>query len=162
MRPGATAAAGGNDVDAEACLRAPGGVSSAVVRSEQLDVLVTFPPVRFVLDAVVGEVHLFIEVREVVLACGVADLVLVAARSAVAVWPVAVVVLEELLILAFQVLLEDDAADFEVAMLVSEPGFLLPVRCVKIRVVVDLPGATDADMVSLRPCAALLQGMRVE
>ncbi len=38
------------------------------MRREQLDVLVVFAPVDLVLDAVVGEVHLAIEVRQVVLA----------------------------------------------------------------------------------------------
>ena len=104
-----------DDVDAEAGLRAAGGVSAAVVRREQLDVLVMFPAIDLVLDAVVGEMHLAIEVRQVVLARPVADLVLVAAGSAVAVRAVAVVVLQELLVLALQVLLEDDASDLEVS-----------------------------------------------
>jgi hypothetical protein len=60
-------------------------VSAAIVRCEQLDVLVAFATVDLVLDAIVGEVHLAIEVRQVVLACPVADLVLAAVRSSVAV-----------------------------------------------------------------------------
>ena len=92
MRRGTTAAtAGSDDVDAEAGLRAAGGVSAPVVRREQLDVLVAFASIDLVLDAVVGEVHLAVEVRQVVLARPVADLVLVAAGSAVAVGAVAVV-----------------------------------------------------------------------
>ena len=94
---------------------------------KQLDVLVAFPPIDLVLDAVVGEVHLAVEVRQVVFARPVADLVLVAIRPAVAVGAVSVVFLQELLVLALQVLLEDDAPDVDVAMLVSETGFLLAV-----------------------------------
>ena len=84
-------------VDPEAGLRAADGVSAAVVRREQLDVLVAFPPIHLVLDAVVGEVHLAVEVRQVVFACPLADLVLVAIRSAVAVGAIAVVLLQEFL-----------------------------------------------------------------
>ena len=86
MRPGATAAtAGADDVDPEAGLGVAGGMGAAVVLREQLDVLVVFAPVDLVLDAVVGEVDLAVEVRQVVFARPVADLVLVAVRSAVAV-----------------------------------------------------------------------------
>ena len=69
---------------------------------EQLDVLVVFAAIDLVLDAVVREVHLAIEVRQVVLARPVADLVVVAVGSSVAVGSVAVVVLQELLVLALR------------------------------------------------------------
>ena len=114
-----------------------GGMSAAVVRREQLDVLVVLAAVDLVLDAVVGEVHLAVEVRQIVFARPVADLVLVAIRSSVAVGATAVVLLQELLVLALQVLLEDDASDLEVAVLVSETGFFLSKRRVEIRVVVE-------------------------
>jgi hypothetical protein len=55
------------------------------VRREQLDVLVVVAAVDLVLDAVVREMHLAIEVRQVVVVCPVADLVVVAVRSSVAV-----------------------------------------------------------------------------
>ena len=106
-------------------MRAAGGVSAAVVRREQLDVLVAFAPIDLVLDAVVGKVHLAVEVRQVVFARPVADLLLVAVRSAVAVGAVAVVLLQELLVLALQVLFEDDASDVEAAVLVSETCLFL-------------------------------------
>ena len=80
-----------------------------------------------------------LEVRQIVLARPVSDLVLVAARPAVAVRPVAVVVLQKLLVLALQVLLEEDASDLKVRVLVSKTGLLLSKRRVEIRVVVDLP-----------------------
>lgn len=99
------------------------------MRREQLDVVVLFTAVSLVLDAVVREVHLAVEVRQVVLARPVADLVVAAIGSSVAVGAIAVVVLRELLVFALQVLLEDDAADLEiVAMLVAQAGFLLAVR----------------------------------
>ena len=69
---------------------------------------------------------------------------LVAVRTAVAVGASAVVFLQELLVLALQVLVEDDAPDLEPAVLVPEPGLLLAVRRVEVRVVVDLTLTTDA------------------
>ena len=89
--------------------------------------------VDLVLDAVVREMHLAIEVRQVVLARPVADLVVAAVWSSVDVCAVSVVVLQELLVLALEILLEDDAADLEIRMLVSEAGFLLAERRVRPR-----------------------------
>jgi hypothetical protein len=116
-------------------------VGAAIVRREQFDVLVKLPAIHLVLDSVVGKVNLVIEVRQIVLARPFTDVVLVAARPAVAVRSVAVVVLQELLVLALQVLFEDDAADLKVRVLVSKASFFLSKRCVEIRVVVDLPRA---------------------
>jgi hypothetical protein len=107
-------------------------------------------------------VHLAIEVRQVVLARPVADLVLAAVGSSVAVRSVAVVVLQELLVLAFEILLEDDAADLEIRMLLSEAAFLLAERRVETRIVIDLTGATNASVKCLLGLAVPLQGVRVE
>ena len=74
-------------------------MSAAVVRREQLHVLMAFASIDLVFDAVVGEVHPAVKVRQVVLARPVADLVLAAIRSSVTVGAVAVVVLQELLVL---------------------------------------------------------------
>ena len=111
---------------------------AAIVGREQLDVLMELPAIDLVLDAVVREVHVVVEVRQIVLARPVTDLVLVAARPAVAVRSVAVVILEELLVLALQVLLENDASNLEVRLLVSKASLFLSKRRVEIRVVVDL------------------------
>lgn len=129
-------------------------MSAVVVRREQLDVLVAFAAVNLVLDAVVGEVRLAIEVRLVMLARPVADFVVAPSGSSVAVGAVAVGFLQELLVLALQVLLEDDAADFEVPMLVSQAGFLLAVRRVEICIGADLAEATDARVARLRRAAS--------
>jgi hypothetical protein len=107
-------------------------------------------------------VHLVIEVRQVVLARPVADLVLAAIGPAVAVRTVAVVVLQELLVPTFEVLLEDDAADPEIRMLVSEAGFLLAECRVEIRIVVDLAGATDASVERLLVPTVPLHGVQPE
>ena len=94
-------------------------MSAAVVRREQLDVLMVLTAVDLVLDAVIREMHLAIEVRQVVLARPVADLVVGAVRSSVGVCSASVMVLQEFLVLPPEVLLEDDAADLEIRMLVS-------------------------------------------
>jgi hypothetical protein len=75
---------------------------------------------------------------------------------------VAVVVLQEILVLAFEILLEDDAADLEIRMLVSEADFLLAERRVEIRIVVDLAGATDASVERLRGLAVPVQAVRIQ
>jgi hypothetical protein len=140
MRSRATAATTrSDDVDPEAGLPAAGRVCAAVVGREEFDVLVKFTPVDLVLDSVVGKMHMVVEVRQIMLACPVTDLVLVAAGPAVTVRSVAVVVLEELLVLALQVLLEDDASNLEVRVLVSKTDFFLTKRRVEIRVVVEFP-----------------------
>jgi hypothetical protein len=83
MRSRTTAAtAGGDDVDPKASLPAAGGVSAAVMRPEEFDVLVKFPAGDLVLDSVVREMHVVVEVRQIVIARPVADLVLIAAGSA--------------------------------------------------------------------------------
>ena len=72
----------GDHVDAEASLYAAGGMSAAVVRCEEFDVLVKLPAIDLILDSVVGKVNLVVEVRQIVIARPVTDLVLVAAGSA--------------------------------------------------------------------------------
>ena len=103
MRRGTTAApTGSDDVDPKAGLGAAGGVSAAVVRRKELDVLVKLSAIELVLDSVVGEMNLVVEVRQIVLARPVTDLVLVATRSAVAVGATAVGLLQELLVPRFR------------------------------------------------------------
>ena len=97
-----------------------GGMGAAVVRRKELDVLVKLSAIELVLDSVVGEMNLVVEVRQIVFARPVTDLVLVATRSAVAVRATAVGLLQELLVLALQVLFEDDASDLKVR--VSSPS----------------------------------------
>ncbi len=132
-------------------------MGAAVVLREQLDVLVLLTPVHFVLDAVVGEVDLLIEVRQVMFARPLANLVLVAVGAAIAVGTSAVVLLEELLVLALQVLFEDDTPNLEPVVLVSKPGFLLAVRRVEVGVVVDLALAADAGVERLSGLAVSVQ-----
>ena len=103
-----------------------------------------FAPVDLVLDAVVREVDLAVEVRQVVLARPLADLVVVPVRAAVAVAASPIVFLQELLILALQIVVEDDAPNLEPAVIITESGLLLAVGRVEIGVVAELTLATDA------------------
>src|SRR4051812_21200688 len=117
--PGATATTARCDhVDAETGPCAAGGVSAAVVRRKELDVLVKLSAIELVLDSVVGEMNLVVEVGQIMFARPATDLVLVAAGSAVASGAVAVGLLQKRLVLALEVLFEDDASDLEVRVLV--------------------------------------------
>ena len=77
------------------------------MRRKELDVLVKLSTIELVLDSVVGEMNLVVEVRQIVFARPVTDLVLVATRSGVAVGATAVGLLQELLVLALQVLFKE-------------------------------------------------------
>jgi hypothetical protein len=132
------------------------------VRRKELDVLVKLSAIELVLDSVVGKMNLVVEVRQIVFARPVTDLVLVATRAAVAVGATAVGLLQELLVLALQVLFEDDASDLKVRVAVSETDLFLSKRRVEIRVVVDLPGAADASVEHLGRLTVSLQRVRIE
>jgi hypothetical protein len=82
--------------------------------------------------------------------------------DAIGVGAIAVGLLQEFLVLAFQILFEDDAPDLEVGVLVSKASFFLWKRRVEIRVVVDLPRATDASVEGLGRLMVSLQRVRVE
>ena len=79
------------------------------MRRKKLDVLVKLSAIELILDSVVGEMNLIVEVRQIVFTRPATDLVLVATRAAVAVGATAVGLLQELLVIALQVLFKDDA-----------------------------------------------------
>jgi len=81
-------------------------------------------------------------------------------RSTITVGLVAVVLLQELLVFALQLLLVDDAPDVEAAVLVSEACLLLAVRRVEVRIVIDFAGATDAGIERLRGLVLAIQRVR--
>jgi hypothetical protein len=131
-------------VETESCTRSAGGMTAAVVLREHLHVLVAFAAIDLVLDAKVGEVDAIIEVRQFVVLRPSADLFLVAVRPPVTIGPVAVVVLEELLVLPLEVLFQDDTADLDVSVLLSETRFLLAIRGVQVGVMIELARAVHA------------------
>ena len=133
MAAATTAAA----VTRESGSRAIGGVGAAVVLGEDLDILAAVATFEFVLDPEVREVHAVIEVREVVFAGPFFDLMWVPIRAPVTVRPTAIVFLEKTLVLALEVLLEDDAVNlrtlFAETLLRVEVGAIGEASCVNSR-----------------------------
>jgi hypothetical protein len=75
-------------------------------------IAVIVPPVELlVFDAQVGEVHLLIEVREVVLARPLLDLLLVAIGAPIAVAATAVALVQPPLVVTLEFVVEDDSLD---------------------------------------------------
>lgn len=93
----------------------PEHVRAPVVRRHDLDIEHVILSVYVVLDAQVGKLHVALVVaRQVVLPCPVLNLQRVPVRPAIAVVAVAIALLQELLVLRFQLVLEDDAMDVRV------------------------------------------------
>jgi hypothetical protein len=87
-------------------------VGASIVRRHDLDVQRVVASIDVVLDAHVGKLDVSLVVaRQVVLSRPVLDLERIAVGPAIAVVTIAIPFLQELLILAFQVVLEDDAVD---------------------------------------------------
>jgi hypothetical protein len=98
--------------------------------------------------------------RQIVLPRPVLDLQRVAVRPAIAVVTIAVALLQELLILAFQVVLEDDAVN--VRPLVTETVGFLRVGPIKLRIVFQLAWLLDAIMERLTLARVLVLAARFE
>lgn len=137
-------------------------MGAAIVLREQLDVFVTLATLHLVLDTEVGELHPFVDIRQVAILCPTTDLLLVAVRSAIAVRPVAVPLLKELLVFPLQILFEDDAADLDGLVFHAEPRFLLAICCVEVGIVVDLAGAAHARVERLWIALVWLSAVGVE
>ena len=84
--------------------------------------------------------HPVVEVRQLVILRPPADFCLVSIRSSVAVGPVTVALLQEFLILPLQILFEDDAADLNVVVLLSDPRFFFAVGGIQVGIVFELAG----------------------
>jgi hypothetical protein len=86
-------------------------VRAAVVRRHDFHVEVSVLTVELVLNADVGKMHPVVEVRQVVLACPLLDLAVVAIGPPITVRAVAIPLLKELLALPLQLAFEDHATD---------------------------------------------------
>ena len=87
-------------------------MGAAVVRGHDLDVLVPTPAIAiFVLDARIGKVHMPVVVRQFVLPRPSRDLLRLAIGPAVAVLLATVALVEKTLVVALQLVVENDAAD---------------------------------------------------
>jgi hypothetical protein len=92
-------------------------MGAAIVWGDDLDVLALPAAIRLlVLDADVGEMDLVIEVRQVVLVRPFANLIRRSIRMAVVVVVVLVSLVEPALVLALQLVVEDDALDVRTAV----------------------------------------------
>jgi hypothetical protein len=124
-------------------------MGAAIVRRDDLDVLALPTSVRLlVLDADVGEVDLVIEVRQVVLVRPFANLIRRSIRMAVVVVMVLVALVEPTLVLALQLVVEDDALDVRTA--VQETVLGLFVRALDLEVVFEFAFAPEARVERLR------------
>src|SRR6185436_19262701 len=96
--------------EARACLG--GGVCTAIVRRRDLDVLSVAAPVRpLVLDAKVRKLHALFEHGQLAFPGPLRDLVACPRRASVAVLPVTIPLLQEALVVALELVVEDDACD---------------------------------------------------
>jgi len=87
-------------------------MGATVMLRRDLDVVVIPPAVRFlVLDARIREVHLVIEVRKLVLERPDADLLVGPIWVSVVIVPVAVPLVKPLLVVALELVIEDDSID---------------------------------------------------
>ena len=114
----------GGEVEAESGTGFCCAVGASVVRRHHLDVERVIAAIDVVLDPDVWELDMpLVVARQVVLPRPVLDLQRIAVRPAVAVVAVSIALLQELLILALQVVLEDDAVDVR-AFVAQALGFL--------------------------------------
>ena len=102
-------------------------------------------PVEFlVFDPQVGKVHLLVEVRQLVFERPPRDLRLVAIGMAVVVIALTIALVQPPLIIAFELVVEDDALDARAAG--AQPLRHVEVRLVDLRVVFDLARAFEASV----------------
>jgi len=118
-------------------------VGAAVMFRRDLDVVVVPMAVWFlVLDACIGEVHLVIEVRQLVFERPVPNLFVSPIRVSVVIIAVAVPLMQPLLVVALELMIEDDAIDARAAL---REALCRPfVRAIDLQVVLKLSFAFQA------------------
>jgi hypothetical protein len=116
---------------------------ASIVRRHHLDVERAIATVDVVLNPDVWELHMSLVVaRQVVLQGPGSDLFRLAIRPAVTVAPVAIPLLEKLLILGLEFVLQDDAVN--VRAVVAQPLGFFEIGAIDLGVVLQLPGLLDA------------------
>src|SRR5713101_8983130 len=96
----------------EARARRRGCVAAPIVEGDDLDILVIPPAIGvFVLDAQVRDMHLVIEVRQVVFVRPFLDLVRITIGPAICIIVVSISFVQPLLVLALELVVEDDMVD---------------------------------------------------
>src|SRR5262245_31969515 len=127
---------------------------ASVVDGEHLDVLMPAPAVDLVFDAQVREVHVVVEVRQVVLERPLFNLPSVAVRVSVVVVPVAIPLMEPLLVLALELVVQDDPVDAGITL--RQPLRLALVRAVDLRLMFELALFLEARVERLRRLLAAI------
>jgi hypothetical protein len=107
-------------------------------------------------------VDTIIEVRQFVVLRPSANLFLVAVRPPVTIGSVAVVVLEEVLVVPLEVLFEDDTADLDVSVLLSKTLSLIAIRGVQVGVVIEFARTVHARVKRLGLTVVALSAIGVE
>ena len=116
---------------------------TSIVRRHHLDVERVIATIDVVLDPHVRELDVALVVaRQVVLPRPILDLQRIAVRPAIAVVTIAIALLQELLVLALQIVLEDDAVD--VRSVVAQAFGFIGIGTIKLRVVLQFSGLLDA------------------
>ena len=129
------------------------------MRRHDLDVERVIACIDVVLDADVRKLDVpLVVARQVVLARPLLDLQRIAVGSAIAVVTIAIALLQELLILAFQVVLEDDAVD--IRAFVTEAFGLLPVGAIEFRVMLQFARLRYAGIEGLAIARVLVRAAR--
>ena len=147
VRPKSATSVGG-EVEAESGTGFCCAVGASVVRRHDLDVERVIASIDVVLDADVRELDVApVVAGKVVLPCPVLDLQRIAIGSTVAIVTIAIALLQELLILAFQVVLEDDAVDVRAG--VTEVFGFLGVGAIEFRVMLQFARLRDAGIEGL-------------
>jgi len=125
-------------------------VRPAIVDRQDFDAFVCPTPVELlVFDPQVGKMHLVVEVRELVLERPLFDLARVSVRVAVVVVVVSIALVQPLLVLALQLVVEDNAVDLDIAHFQTLGD--VQIRLVDLHVVFELALAFDARVELLRP-----------
>jgi hypothetical protein len=139
----ATDAQAGPAVAGETGLRHARRVAATVMLGHDFDVVVIPPAVRLlVFDAQIGKMDLVIEVRKVVFASPLANLVLAPIRFVVGVSPPSVARMQPRLIVALELVVEDDSTDVCTAL--SQPLCCPFIGAVHLDVVFPLALAFEA------------------
>ena len=135
------------------------GMGAAIVRGHDLDVLVPTPAIAvLVLDAGIGKVHVPVVVRQLVLPRPPCDLLRLAIRPAVAVLLAAIALVEETLIVALQLVVENDAPD--PTALAAEPLLGALVGAIDLGVVRQLARLPEAGVERLAGFVACARDVR--
>jgi hypothetical protein len=127
----------------------------AIVRRDDLDVLPLPTAVRLlVFDADVGEVHLVIEVRQVVFVRPVANLIGRAVGMSVVIVVVLVALVEPALVLALQLVVEDDALDVRAALQETRLGLFVGAIYLEVVFQFTLPSEARVERLMMVPIGA--------